>query len=266
MAPPHRRIKSLSVNILNSLKFAIVMSSVFSTSCMYRKQETAELILRGSIAESSEIVELDPVFLSRQKKAESQFFGFNNDSQNQDENVSNISQLSLANEDVVAAEDVDIPLNESVLKSPPKNSASGLVQMLWPLPSKVITSPFGPRNGRLHAGVDIRGGKGEPIFASASGQVLTSKRKRAYGNVVIVGHDYDRQTLYAHMLKMAVKEGQYVRAGQVLGYVGRTGRATGYHLHFETRVNGGIPKDPMSFLKTSRASALKNLPGMPNTF
>jgi murein DD-endopeptidase MepM/ murein hydrolase activator NlpD len=266
MAPPHRRSHSQSKPFAASLFAGFVVMGALQTSCLYRKQETAELILRGSIAESSEVVELDPVFLSRQKKAESQFFGFNDDSSNlAEDTVSDASEILTENSEVIAQEDVDMPSNNSVL-SMQDNYASPSVQFLWPLPSKTVTSPFGPRNGRLHAGIDIRGGKGEPIYAAAAGQVLTSKRKKAYGNVVIVGHDYDRQTLYAHMTKMAVREGQYVRAGQVVGYVGRTGRATGYHLHFETRVNGGSPRNPMSFLKNARTATLWNLPGMPKQY
>jgi len=110
------------------------------------------------------------------------------------------------------------------------------------------------RRGRLHAGVDIKGLKGDPIIAAADGQILLAKRKRAYGVVAIVGHEHDTQTLYAHMLRLAVREGQFVRAGEILGYVGRSGRATGYHLHFETRVSGGIPQDPMRFLPNARAA------------
>jgi murein DD-endopeptidase MepM/ murein hydrolase activator NlpD len=77
---------------------------------------------------------------------------------------------------------------------------------------------------------------------------LISARRRAYGNVVVVGHDHNAQTLYAHLHKMIVRSGQYVDQGEVIGYVGRTGRATGYHLHFETRVSGGVPQDPMRSL------------------
>jgi murein DD-endopeptidase MepM/ murein hydrolase activator NlpD len=119
--------------------------------------------------------------------------------------------------------------------------------LIWPVIGG-ISSPFGMRRGRLHAGIDIRANRGTPILASQSGQVLISARRRAYGKVVVVGHDHDVQTLYAHLIKMIVRSGQYVEQGDVIGYVGRTGRATGYHLHFETRVAGGVPQDPMRSL------------------
>lgn len=202
--------------------------------CRARSTESAELVLRGSIAESSETVQLDPVFLARQRQVESRFFGFEDaKSSDTDTDVS------------LKGEDVDVAV-ESPSVVPPAASFGGL-SLQWPLLGNV-TSPYGMRRGRLHAGLDIKGHKGDPIYAAADGQVLTSKRRNAYGKVVIVGHENDHQTLYAHMTAFAVREGQFVRAGELVGYVGATGRATGFHLHFETRVNGGVPQDPMRFL------------------
>lgn len=154
-----------------------------------------------------------------------------------------------------ASEEADVSIDLSTGGQAPEMMTSKLfpVDLSWPLDGNV-TSPFGMRRGRLHAGVDIKGLKGDPIIAAADGQVLLAKRKRAYGVVAIVGHDHDTQTLYAHMLRLAVREGQFVRAGELLGYVGRSGRATGYHLHFETRVAGGVPQDPLRFLPSARAA------------
>jgi murein DD-endopeptidase MepM/ murein hydrolase activator NlpD len=211
--------------------------------CQARPRESAELVLKGSIAESSETVELDPVFLARQRQVETRFFGFESEE---------APAISFADE----TGDVDLPAS-----SIPTLSLSGQfggMALRWPVLG-AVTSPFGMRRGRLHAGIDIKGQKGDPIYAAASGQVLTSKRRNAYGNVVIVGHDNDHQTLYAHMTEFAVREGQYVRLGELLGYVGRTGRATGYHLHFETRVNGGIPQNPLRFLPDVRGSKVSSV-------
>jgi murein DD-endopeptidase MepM/ murein hydrolase activator NlpD len=214
------------------------------------KRESSELFLRGSIAESSEVVQLDPVFLSRQRLVESRFFGFDDQASAEKASGRDGSDNAVEESDET---DVDVAIdmpaqglgNGNVLKT------IFPVDLSWPLDGH-ITSPFGMRHGRLHAGVDIKGLKGDPIVAAADGQVLLSKRKRAYGVVAIVGHDHDTQTLYAHMLRLAVREGQFVRAGELLGYVGRTGRATGYHLHFETRVSGGVPQDPLRFLPSGR--------------
>lgn len=218
-----------------------------ATGCI-AKRETSDLFLRGSIAESSEVVQLDPVFLSRQRLVESRFFGF--DDQASAEKASGHDASDNASE---LGEDVDVAIDVSADEVPALGSTKSLfpVGLSWPLDGH-ITSPFGMRRGRLHAGVDIKGLRGDPIVAAADGQVLVSRRKRAYGVVAIVGHEQDTQTLYAHLLKLAVREGQYVRAGELIGYVGRSGRATGYHLHFETRVSGGVPQDPMRFLPDSR--------------
>ncbi len=215
------------------------------------KRETSELFLRGSIAESSEVVQLDPVFLSRQRQVESRFFGFDDQASAEHPAGQDASDAAVEN----TPDDVDVAIDLPAGGLPPLASAKNLfpVDLSWPLDGH-ITSPFGMRRGRLHAGVDIKGLKGDPIIAAADGQILLAKRKRAYGVVAIVGHEQDTQTLYAHMLRLAVREGQFVRAGEILGYVGRSGRATGYHLHFETRVSGGIPQDPMRFLPNGRAA------------
>jgi murein DD-endopeptidase MepM/ murein hydrolase activator NlpD len=225
----------------------IALAALAFNGCI-AKRESSELFLRGSIAESSEVVQLDPVFLSRQRLVESRFFGF--DDQASAEKPSGRDASDNADE---STEDVDVAIEAPQASLSAANSLkTGFpVELSWPLDGH-ITSPFGMRHGRLHAGVDIKGLKGDPILAAADGQVLLSKRKRAYGVVAIVGHDHDTQTLYAHMLRLAVREGQFVRAGDLLGYVGRTGRATGYHLHFETRVAGGVPQDPLRFLPSSR--------------
>lgn len=228
----------------------LVMSSFFGalpffvTGCLVSKSDSSELVLKGSSAESAEVVQLDPVFLSRQKQVESQFFGFDSVVQTE------FGQVPLSSDEDDSEVSVTNPAPQAVAKSALEKIVR--LSLAWPLNGSV-SSPFGMRGGRLHAGIDLRASKGTPIRAAADGQILTSKRRGAYGNVVIVGHDNDHQTLYAHMTRFIVREGGYVHAGDVLGYVGRTGRATGYHLHFETRVAGGIPQDPLRFLPDGRA-------------
>ncbi len=207
---------------------------------------------------SIESVKGSSVLIARQDKAEAQFFGFG-----QDDEAESLAYAEFSENDEGGGEDISLELdhplpmtrrdsdarsgeraaraNSSVAPSKPA------LDLLWPVVGS-ISSPFGMRRGRLHAGIDIRANRGTPIFASQSGQVLLSSRRRAYGNVVVIGHDHSFQTLYAHLQKMIVRSGQYVDQGDVIGYVGRTGRATGYHLHFETRVAGGVPKDPMRSL------------------
>jgi len=122
-------------------------------------------------------------------------------------------------------------------------SGSGLA---WPLRGPV-TSPFGSRWGRLHAGIDIGAGTGAPIRAAKGGTVIFAGVMSGYGNVVIIDHGGGLSTLYAHQSRLGTNDGASVAQGQVIGFVGSTGHSTGPHLHFETRV-GGSPQNPMRYL------------------
>lgn len=102
----------------------------------------------------------------------------------------------------------------------------------------VRTSPFGPRSGRNHDGVDIAAAMGTAVRAAECGVVTTRGVQGGYGNMVCVKHSARFETCYAHLSSFAINAGQTVRRGQVIGYVGCTGSCTGPHLHFETRVDG----------------------------
>ncbi len=112
-----------------------------------------------------------------------------------------------------------------------------------------ITSGFGMRyhpilhRMRMHTGVDIGAGYGEPIRAAAAGEVVMAGYMRGYGYVVIIDHGGGVSTLYGHCSELLVSDGQTVRQGQVIARVGSTGLATGPHLHFEVRRNG-VPVNP----------------------
>lgn len=118
--------------------------------------------------------------------------------------------------------------------------------MRWPT-SGPVTSEFGYRWGRQHAGIDIGAGTGAPIRAAKSGTVIFSGTQGGYGNVVIIEHGGGLTTLYAHMSRRAASSGQEVSTGDYIGAVGSTGQSTGPHLHFETRVNGS-PQNPRRYL------------------
>lgn len=122
-------------------------------------------------------------------------------------------------------------------------SGAGLI---WPVAGRV-TSEYGYRWGRMHQGIDIGAGTGVPIKASKAGEVIYAGTMSGYGNVVIIDHGNGFSTLYAHQSRVASSEGQSVGQGQVIGYVGSTGRSTGPHLHFETRVNGSA-QNPRRYL------------------
>ena len=124
---------------------------------------------------------------------------------------------------------------------------------IWPT-TGFISSPFGSRSspfggGRVqfHKGIDISSRSGTPIVATAEGTVRQAGRDGAYGNSVEVHHGSGLVTKYAHMQRFVVEQGEWVRRGQVLGYVGMTGRATGPHLHYEVRLNG-VPVNPMRYI------------------
>ena len=108
-----------------------------------------------------------------------------------------------------------------------------------PTPSTKITSPFGPRWRRMHNGLDLKVNIGDTIVAAFDGKVRIVKyERRGYGKYVVIRHDNGLETVYGHLSKQLVEENQLVKAGEVIGLGGNTGRSTGYHLHFETRFLG----------------------------
>ena len=122
-------------------------------------------------------------------------------------------------------------------------SSQGLI---WPV-SGPVTSPFGYRWGRLHAGIDIGVPYGTPIHAAAAGTVVLAGWTGGYGNYTCIDHGGGMATCYAHQSSYAVSNGAEVSQGQVIGYVGSTGHSFGAHLHFEVRINGN-PVDPLGYL------------------
>ena len=108
-----------------------------------------------------------------------------------------------------------------------------------PTPSRVITSNFGARWGRQHKGLDIKVYTGDTIRAAFSGRIrIVRYEPGGYGNYVVIRHHNGLETIYGHMSKNLVKENQDVKAGEPIGLGGSTGRSTGSHLHFETRLCG----------------------------
>ena len=108
-----------------------------------------------------------------------------------------------------------------------------------PTTSRVLTSNFGARWGRQHKGLDIKVYIGDTIRAAFAGKVRVVRYEaRGYGKYVVIRHDNGLETYYAHMSKQLVEEDQEVRAGDPIGLGGNTGRSTGSHLHFETRLCG----------------------------
>ena len=123
---------------------------------------------------------------------------------------------------------------------------------IWPARGW-LTGTFGGRSDPFtgepgfHQGLDISTDKGDPVFATADGTVESAAYSGDFGNLIQVRHDFGLMTRYGHLSAFAVKPGQSVKRGDVIGYVGSTGRSTGAHLHYEILVNGR-PINPLQLL------------------
>lgn len=121
------------------------------------------------------------------------------------------------------------------------------INFIWPVKGKVI-SDFGSREQKRHLGIDIKAPTGTSIVAARAGKVIYSGATLpGYGNVIIIEHDRDFSTVYAHNALNLVKEDTKVQRGQIIGYVGTTGHSTIPHLHFEIRRRGRA-EDPLVYL------------------
>lgn len=109
------------------------------------------------------------------------------------------------------------------------------------------TNPFGGAGGEFHTGVDFKGEVGDEIMASADGYVKSADWYGGYGNAVVIDHGFGLSTIYGHLSRTNVTAGQFVRAGDVIGYLGSTGRSTGPHVHYEIRKDGS-DVNPSEFL------------------
>lgn len=105
----------------------------------------------------------------------------------------------------------------------------------YPLPDAHVISPYGRRGGKTHSGVDIKTKPNDEVLAAFDGVVVQSGPYFAYGNYIVIRHAYGFSTCYSHQSRNIVTKGQKVKAGEVIGYTGQTGRATTPHLHFELR-------------------------------
>ncbi len=112
-----------------------------------------------------------------------------------------------------------------------------LDQFVVPFRGKVI-SKYGMRRGRMHTGTDIKLNLGDTVVAAYNGFVTRAQTYYGYGRLVVINHSLGLETYYAHLSSILVKAGDTISTGQVIGLGGRTGRATGTHLHFEIRENG----------------------------
>jgi len=175
------------------------------------------------------------------------------------------------------------PLEASVpeaVEPPTADAGMAAIEFVLPLKRAEVTSPFGWRvhpvfgDRRFHKGVDFRAPKGTPVWASADGVVVEAGWRGNYGKIVRVRHEAGVETTYSHLSGFArgLHAGKTVRQGQIVGYVGRTGVATGHHLYYEMVVDGKYV-DPLApppiiaiRLEGHQLTALKGYLGATATF
>jgi len=150
----------------------------------------------------------------------------------QSKSLDEIVKMAKNKEEMLAS----IPAIMPVAKENLKRIASGYGMRMHPI-LKIL---------KMHEGMDFSAKKGTPIYASGNGKVVRAQRSATYGNVVYIDHGYGYQTRYAHMSKIATKKGKKVKRGDLIGYVGSTGRSVGPHLHYEVRYNGK-PVNPIGY-------------------
>ena len=166
-----------------------------------------------------------------------------------------ISANNMSNTVVMAGETIKVPTSKSKNYKITKISTKANAQKYsWKAPTKGwISSPYGWRihpvrkKRSFHAGIDLAAPKGTAIYNVAPGRVIYTGTRGGYGKLVIVSHENGLSTRYAHCSQILVKNGQYVKEGQLIAKVGATGVATGCHLHFEVRKNGKT-QNPLSYL------------------
>jgi murein DD-endopeptidase MepM/ murein hydrolase activator NlpD len=160
-----------------------------------------------------------------------------------------VEELEAASDDLVDDVDRIERLIAERKITPVSSSLPSTSGYIWPRCDRV-TSSFGRRWGRMHEGIDLAGRIGEPIAAAKAGVVIGAGWHGGYGRLVLIDHGDGVVTAYAHQSRILVEVGQRVDRGERIGDVGNTGRSTGPHLHFETRVNGAAV-DPRRFLPSS---------------
>lgn len=126
-----------------------------------------------------------------------------------------------------------------------RNALANATPSLWPA-TGWLSSGMGPRQDPVtggsdyHSGLDIAGERGQPVYATAAGKVTHVGYQGAYGKLIVIDHGFGLETRYGHLSDFGVQSGDHVKRGDIIGKVGATGRATGYHLHYEVLANGKL--------------------------
>lgn len=150
----------------------------------------------------------------------------------QSKSLDEIVKMAANKEEMLAS----IPAIQPVKREQLTRMASGFGMRMHPI-LKIM---------KMHEGMDFTAKKGTPIYATGNGTVVKAERSRTFGNVVYIDHGYGYKTVYAHMSKIATRKGKKVKRGDLIGFVGNTGRSVGPHLHYEVRKNGR-PVNPIYY-------------------
>lgn len=140
-----------------------------------------------------------------------------------------------------------------------RNALAAATPSIWPAQGW-LSSTMGHRTDPLtgsddfHAGLDIAGDRGQPVYATAAGTATHVGYQGGYGNLIVLDHGFGLQTRYGHLLNYSVKQGSKVKRGDIIGHVGNTGRSTGYHLHYEVLANGKL-LNPLQLLSQQKPRA-----------
>ncbi len=195
-------------------------------------------------------VELDQ---EQQQQRYTRPFIINQEAEEEDDDQQPFTLQTSGEDEGAESEDEILLVGDSTLVHSPKSDLSSLTEpviiqltnpqkgemFVYPTPEiSRITSHFGPRRRRFHYGVDLAMPTGEPVYAAFDGVVRFSKYNRSYGHLVVIQHTNGLETYYAHLSKRHVTPGTQVRAGDIIGLCGNTGRSYGSHLHFEIRYEG----------------------------
>lgn len=149
----------------------------------------------------------------------------------------------------ILEENTLIKQKDTIIRVGRKNPINdGVPFLIHPTNGGIITSRFGNRWGRNHNGIDIGHKEGDNVYSAFDGIVKECRYDSGYGNKIIVKHENNIETVYAHLSKFDINKGDVVKAGDLIGRVGTTGKSTGPHLHFEVRING-VPVNPETFIK-----------------
>ena len=144
------------------------------------------------------------------------------------------------------------------VQSPTRDRRPRSIALVWPVSPQILTSHFGYRRDpiigrhtyRFHAGIDLGGQMGTAVVAAATGEVADAGWSGGHGRSITVRHKGGIYTVYSHLRRILVRDGQRVTQGQTIGLMGSSGRSTGPHLHFEVR-RDNVPLDPLELLNMS---------------